>query len=113
QAQVAQYLVDPVVVVAQAEIAGLYAQGLAHGKERVVDDFLGHHAQRAARLAEVSHDIVTANTGTAGGGTGQASQYRNKGGLAGAIGAQQSEELAVLDGKADAVQRPEALLLRR
>ncbi|CFN70445.1 Uncharacterised protein [Bordetella pertussis] len=108
QAQVEQDFVDPVVVAAQAEIAGLDAQRLAHGEEWVVDQLLRHHAQGPAGGLVVGHDVVAAHAGAAGGGVRQAGQDRDQGGLAGAVGAEQAEELAVLDLQADIVERLEA-----
>ena len=51
QAQVVQQLVDPGIVIAQTEIAGLEAQHFAHGEKGVVDQLLRHHAEarRASR----------------------------------------------------------------
>src|SRR5574340_565099 len=54
-------LVDPAVVVPEAKVAGLDAQGFAHVEKGVVDQFLRHHAQRAARLAVVPYHIVDLN----------------------------------------------------
>ena len=48
-----QDLVDPVVVAAQAEVAGLEAQRLAHGEERIEHELLRHDAERAPRGAVV------------------------------------------------------------
>jgi hypothetical protein len=48
QAQADKQFVDPVVVVFDAEIAGLDAQRLAHGEEGVEHQLLRHHAELAA-----------------------------------------------------------------
>ncbi|KAG1389897.1 hypothetical protein G6F59_015386 [Rhizopus arrhizus] len=79
QAQVEQDLVDPVVVVAQAEVAGLDAQGLAHREERVVDQLLRHDAQRAPRRLVVGHDVVATDGGAPGRGVRQAGKDGDQG----------------------------------
>jgi hypothetical protein len=49
EVEVGEDLVDPVVVVADAEVAGLDAQRFAHRKERIEDQFLRHHTEQTAR----------------------------------------------------------------
>jgi hypothetical protein len=44
-----QDFVDPVVLIANAEISGLDAQGLAHREKRVEHQFLRHDAEEAPR----------------------------------------------------------------
>ena len=56
-----QDLVDPGVVVAEAEIARLDPQRLAHREERIEHELLRHHAERAARGAIVGADVVAQN----------------------------------------------------
>ena len=51
--EVVQDLVDPRAVVADAEIAGLDRERLAHGEERIEHELLRHDAERAARVAVV------------------------------------------------------------
>jgi hypothetical protein len=72
--QVGENLVDPVVIVANSEVAGLYAQGLAHREERVKDQFLRHHAQQTAGSAVVGDDVVTHHDQLAGIRAGEAGQ---------------------------------------
>ncbi len=69
----------------------------AHGEERVVNHFLGHYAQRTARLLEVGDDIVAADMRGARTGLRQPGQYGDQRGLAGAVGTQQAKEFAVFD----------------
>ena len=53
QAQVGEQLVDPGVVVRDAEVAALDAQRLAHVEERVEDQLLRHDAELPARRGVV------------------------------------------------------------
>jgi hypothetical protein len=103
-----QQFVDPGAVAAQAEVARLQLQGLAHTEEGVEDDFLGHDAEVAARLAIVAHDIVAHDAQHARIGAHQAAERRDERGLARAVGSQQGEELARLHGKGDPIERVEA-----
>jgi len=88
----------------EPEITGLDAQRFAHGKERIEGEFLRHHADDAAR----------------GAGNGAARRARapwrvlgwrasgrndiDKGGFTGAVGTEQPEELAAINGEIDALQ---------
>ena len=58
EVEVVQDLVDPGAVVADAEIAGLDLERLAHGEERVEHELLRHDAERAPRRAVVGDDVV-------------------------------------------------------
>mmetsp|Transcript_29280 Transcript_29280/g.53020 ORF Transcript_29280/g.53020 Transcript_29280/m.53020 type:complete len:262 (-) Transcript_29280:10-795(-) len=104
QAQVGEQLVDPVVVVLDPEVAALDTQRLAHAEEGVEHQFLRHHAQRLARGGVVVHHVVAHHAHAALGGTGQAGQHADQRRLAGAVGAEQAEELAAADVEADAIQ---------
>ena len=106
QAQVGQQLVDPGVVVAHAEVAALDAQRLAHAEEGVEHQFLRHDAERtcARRRSRRPRRGPSPRTLPAAGAR-QAGQDRDQRGLAGAVGAEQAEELALLDVEAHAVER--------
>ena len=97
--------VDPGVVVANAEIAGLDCERFAHGEERIEHELLRHDAQRAARIAVVGDDVVAQHPRRAGVGAGQPREDRDQRRLARAVRSQQAEELALLDGEAHAGQR--------
>ena len=103
--RLSQQFVDPGVVVLDAEVAGLDAQRLAHGEERIEHQFLRHHAELPARLARSRPARRSPCTLTwPDVGARQAGQDADQGGLAGAIGSEQAEELALLDVEAHAVQ---------
>src|SRR5208283_3629619 len=55
QIQVMQDLVDPRLIVTDAEIAGLNSERLAHGEKRIEDELLRHHAEQPASVAVVAH----------------------------------------------------------
>ena len=57
QAQVGEQLVDPGVVVAQAEVAGLDLQHFARGEEWVEHQLLRHYAEHAARRRVEDADL--------------------------------------------------------
>ena len=94
EVEVMQDLVDPVVVVAQAEVAGLDAQRLAHREERIEHELLRHDAERAARVAVVGDDVVAQDAHRAAVGARQAGEDRDQRRLAGAVRTEQAEELA-------------------
>ena len=98
-------LVDPAVVVPEPEIAGLDAQGFAHIEKRIVDQFLRHHAERAARLPVVAHHVMPHDGGVAGIGAGEPGENGNQRGFAGAVGPQQAKKLARLNVERNPVER--------
>ena len=100
-----QDLVDPGIVVADAEISRLYLQRLANGEERVEHQFLRHDAEKPSRIAIVGDDVVAEDASLAGIGVGQAREDRDQSGLAGAVGSEQAEELARFDAEVDAGKR--------
>jgi hypothetical protein len=95
EVQAGQDFVDPVVVMSDAEVAGLDAQHLADSEEGVEHQFLGHHPELAAGRPVVRHHIVAHHRQIAAVAAQQARQGRDEGGLAGAVGAQQAEEFAL------------------
>ena len=95
--EVVHHLVDPGVVVADAEVARLDAQRLAHGEKRIEHELLRHHAERAARRAIVGDHVVAHHARAAASARVEAGDDRDQRGLAGAVGPEQAEELALLD----------------
>ena len=106
-----QQFVDPVVVVRETEVAGLVAQDFAHGEERVEHQLLRHHAQPRAGGAIVAADVVAHDGDAATARAREAGEHRDQRGLAGAIGAQQGEELALFDVEADIVDGGERTIV--
>ncbi|MNT03907.1 hypothetical protein D3C72_1384640 [compost metagenome] len=105
EVQVGHDFVDPVVVARQAEIARLQPQRLPNREKRIENQFLGHHAEHAARHAVVVHHIVPEHAHAARIGAVQAREDRDQRGLAGTVGTEQAEELAALDGETDTLER--------
>ena len=99
------HLVDPRIVAPQAVIARLQAQRLAHREERVEHQLLRHHAEHAARAAVVGPHVGAHHARRSGIGARETGDHVDEGGLAGAVRAQQAEELAFLDLEAHAGQR--------
>ena len=87
QAQAVEQLVNPCIVVADAEVARLKAQRLAHIEKRVEHQLLRHHAEFAPGLRIVDLDIAAQHLDPPGSGAGQAGEYGDQGGLARTIGA--------------------------
>ena len=87
------------------EIPGLDAQRLAHGEERVEHELLRDDPERAPRGAIVGDDIVAEDPRRAAIGAGQPGQDRDQRRLAGAVRAEQAEELALPDDEVDARER--------
>src|SRR5699024_12511637 len=88
-----------------AVVAGLQAQQITHRKERVVHQFLRHHAQAAARGAELRLHIVAEHGNRTFAGVGQTGNDVDQGGFAGTVRPEQAEEFATLDVEAHALQR--------
>ena len=95
QPQTFQQLVNPGVIVFDAKVAGLQAQGFAHIEERVKHQFLRHHPQLLARGGKVFLHMLAHDRDMAATGLGQTGKQADEGGLARAIGAEQTEELAL------------------
>ena len=85
----------------------LAEQGIAHAlraapiveifesRQVVVErDFLGNHAEHAARGGALAHHVVAHDANVAGSGSEQAGDAADGGGFAGAVGAEQAEDLA-------------------
>ena len=101
QIEVGEDLIDPGIVVAKAEVAGLDTQGLAHREEGIEDQFLRHDAQQAPRFPILADDIAAEDGKPARIGPCQPGKAGNQGGLSGAIGTEQSEELTFGDVQGD------------
>src|SRR6185503_8090879 len=85
----------------------------AHREEGIEDDLLRDDADRAPGRAEVARDVVAHHGERARVGDGEPAERGDERGLAGAVGAQEAEELALGHLERDAGQRahrPEALL---
>jgi hypothetical protein len=113
QVEVLHHLVDPGIVAADAEVARLDAQGLAHREERVEHQLLRHHAEHAPGTTIVHRHVGPQHRDRPPVGARQPGDHVDQRGLARAVRAEQAEELALADGEADAVQgqhRTKALL---
>jgi len=70
---------------------------------RVKTGLLGGDAEEAFGLNWISEDVVTSHGDRAGGGADETREHADGGGLACAVGAQEAEGLAGMDGEGDAV----------
>ncbi len=104
QPQAGEQLVDPVVVAADAEVTRLDAQRLAHVEEGVEHQFLGHHAQLAARGLVVGLHVVAVHRDAALGGARQAGQDADERGLARPVRSEQAEKFTRFDVETDRTQ---------
>ena len=100
-----QDLVDPRAVVAQAEVAGLNFQRLAHGEEWIEHELLRDDTQDAARVAVIGDNVVPQNSRGATIGARESRDDRNERCLARAVRPQQAEELAFGNRQIDARKR--------
>jgi len=66
-------------------------------------DLLGHDAQQAARGGAFPHHVVAHDADMAGGGREETGDAADSGGFAGAVGSQETEDLAGLRGERDVV----------
>src|SRR5437588_6631801 len=99
------HLVDPGVVAPDAEVARLDAQRLAHREERVEHQLLGHHAEHAPRAPVVFEHVRAHHACHPRSGPRQAGNAVDERSLAGAVGAEHAEELALPDRAAHARER--------
>ena len=79
-------------------------QDLAGGEGEIEVGTLRHHADEALGGDLFLPDVVGADPGLAGGGADARGEDAHRGGLAGAVGAQQAEDFASADFERDAVQ---------
>jgi len=105
QVEVMQQFIDPVAGVAQAEVARLDRQRLAHGEEGIEHELLRNDAEQSSRVPVIGHDVVSQNTRYAGVGARQPGEDGDERGFARAIGSQQPEEFAGPDHEIHADER--------
>ena len=91
--------VDPFAVVAKSVVAALLLQNFLDGEKRVDRDFLrddpdGHFAE-----AIIVPDVAAQNFNRSAVGLDQRAERRNERAFACSVGAEQTEEIALLDGK--------------
>ena len=89
--QIGHHFVNPVIVVAQAEIARLQPQAFTYGEEWIEDQFLRNDAQSTAGLAKITDNIVSHHFDVARVCAGKASHDQNQRGFARAIGANRAK----------------------
>jgi hypothetical protein len=77
---------------------------LAHGEERIEDELLRDDADLPSRRRVVAVDVVAEDGDAARGRPRQAGEDADQRRLAGAVRAEQAEELALLDVEADVVE---------
>ncbi|MNN11690.1 hypothetical protein D3C81_1246570 [compost metagenome] len=104
QAERGQQFVRAALVGRHAIEAGLNLQRLARGEEDVGDDFLGHDAERRARVAGLVVDVAVPDADRALGLVHHPGDDVDQGRLARAVGAQQPEHGAARHGQIDAAQ---------
>jgi hypothetical protein len=68
---------------------------LPDAEERIEHQLLRHDAERTPRRRVLGDDVVAQHRDRAGGGPGQAGEDADQGRLAGAVRAEQAEELAL------------------
>ena len=107
QRQRAQHLLDMRRVARLAEQAAAEADGAPDALEGVGVQFLRHQPDHRARRAVVLEDVVAVDRDLAGGRNQNAADDADQRRLAGAVGAEQGEDLATFDVEIDLLQRPE------
>jgi hypothetical protein len=101
QGQFAQRFLDMGGVRRLAEQTPAEGHGRQHRFEGVGGQFLGHQADLRTRGAIVGLDVVAVGDDRARGRGDDAADHRDQGRLAGAVGAQQGEDLALVDRQVD------------
>ena len=86
---------------------------LVDGERLVEREALRHVANATLHAFGIATDVDAADQGRAGGGSQQAAQHADGGGLAGAVGAQEAEHLALLHRERQVVHRHEVAELAR
>ena len=111
QADELQHLVDALLELRAGKPvhAAPEQQVLAGGHVRVQGDVLRHDADDRLDRLGVRHDRVPVHEGVAPGWAQQAGEHGDGGGLAGAVGAEQAEDLALVDVEAHLVDGQHAL----
>ena len=101
KAQVVEQLLDPALIGLHTEVAALKPQGLAHAEEGVEHQLLRHHTEAGTGGCVVAHHVVPQHTDTPRRGRGKACKDADQAGFSGTVGAQEPEEFAGFDVKAD------------
>jgi hypothetical protein len=104
-----QDLEEPLLAEPHAEVAGLDAQRLLDGEERVEVDLLRYYPERTPGEAVVGHHVPPEHPHLALACSQQAGDDRDERGLPGAVGAEQREDLALFDVEVDAGEGLEGL----
>ena len=108
QIEIGQNLVNPGIVVADAEISRLDAQGFSDSEEGIEHQFLRHYPEFAPRIAVIGANIVAHDFERSGIGANQAGQGGDERGFASTVGSEQAEEFALADFEINAGQRLQA-----
>ena len=111
QRKVAQRLFDDLGIRPLAGEAATEGDGRLDRLERVERQLLRHEADQLAGAAVIRDDVVPARADGAGGRVDDAADDRDQRGLAGAVGAEQREDLARLDREVDGLQGLEPRLV--
>jgi hypothetical protein len=90
--------------------SGLQSHVLAAGQQRVERRLLQRRADRGAHLWALLDDVEAGHPRRPFGRRQQRRQHQHRGRLAGAIGTEESVDLAGLDPQVDAVDRPRPVL---
>ena len=98
------HLVNPGIVLTQAEIARLNFQRLPHREKGIEHQFLGHHAQGPPRLAIILDHVETHHLEFSPVCASQPRDSVDERGLAGAVGTEQGEEFPLLHLQVHAVE---------
>ena len=107
QRQRLQHLLDMGGIARLAEQAAAEGHRRPHGLEGVGVQFLRHQPDQRAGGAIVADDVMAIDRDLALRGDQDAADDADQRGLAGAVGAEQSEDLAALDVEIDVVERLE------
>ena len=95
QIEVPHQLVDPTLIVANAEVAGLQLQGFAHAEKRIEHQLLRNHTQRPARCTKIAADIVPHDSHLTAIGPRQSGKNADQRSFTGTVRTQQSEKFAL------------------
>jgi hypothetical protein len=93
------------VVARLAEQAAAQAHGGPHRLEGVGAQLLRHQADPGAGLAELADDVEAVGQHAAAAGVDDPADDADQGGLAGAVGAEQGEDLAAVDVQVHRLER--------
>ena len=104
QRQVAQHLFDIGAVARAAEQPAREGHGRQHGFEHVDRQFLRNQTDEAACRLVIGERIVAGNLDRPGGGRDDAADDADQSRFAGAVGAEESEDLPLVDRQIDAVK---------